>query len=614
MQKLSRFVHQALEWGGFPGKILVLSLSLLSLTASLFSFPFPVDPAWVAIVLCGLPVVMESLTHLITHGDIRAGFLVSLALLAAIFTKEYFAAGEVALIMQLGELLEHMAAKRANREMKQLIRLTPRTARVLRRDLWVEVEASSVQVGEHLQVLPGETVPVDGVLLQGDSLVDESAITGESMPAEKRAGDSVFSGTVNQFGAFTMLAQKVGEDSTLQRTLTLVQQADAKKAKVVRIADRWATGIVLAALLTALVVWLVTGEVFRAVTILVVFCPCSLVLATPTALIAAMSNAARQGFLVRKADALEQLAQAEQIVFDKTGTLTQGKPEVSAILALPPYSQDQILQLAAAAEQNSEHPFAKGILMRFGKTPEPCQGFSMTPGLGIKATVAGKEIWVGNGTTPGLPPFPEQLLDQIEVLIQQGQTPVFVWIDSLPAGCFLFADPLRPESVKTVAALKTQKIQPVMLTGDSSAAAETVAQAVGIQSWQAGCLPQSKLAYLQQALSQGKTVCMVGDGINDAPALKAASVGIAMGGIGSDIAAEASDIILVSDQLNRLPHLFRLAHRTMSTVRVNIIGAMILNFVAIVLAATGQIGPVMGALIHNAGSIFVVLHALMLLR
>lgn len=323
-------LEELLEWGGVKKDITFLIISGIALLLSIFKVipDIPFDISWAAIILCGVPIIMEAVIGLVTEFDIKADVLVSLALIASVCIHEDFAAGEVAFIMQLGALLEDMTVAKARAGIEKLVKLTPQTARVITGDKETIIPAKEVKVGELIRVLPGETIPVDGVIVSGQTSINQAVMTGESLPVDKAAGDEVSSGTVNQFGAFTMKATKVGEDSSIQRMIKLVQAADAGKAKIVGLADRWATWIVVTALTAAILTWLITRQPIRAVTILVVFCPCSLVLATPTAIMAAIGNATKHGFLVREGDALERLAKVKRVTFDKTGTLTVGVPKV----------------------------------------------------------------------------------------------------------------------------------------------------------------------------------------------------------------------------------------------------------------------------------------------
>lgn len=443
-------------------------------------------------------------------------------------------------------------------------------------------------------------------------------MTGESLPVDKTVGDTVSSGTVNQFGAFEMEATKVGEDSSIQRMIRLVQSADAGKARIVGIADRWATWIVVIALSAAALTWLITGQIIRAVTILVVFCPCALVLATPTAIMAAIGNATKHGFLVREGDALERLAKAKVIAFDKTGTLTCGTPEVTASESVSAqFGKDEVYRLAASAEQLSEHPLGKvivGCCRKTGAVLAAAEAFEMIPGRGVCAKVEGKTVLAGN---------PELLREHgVEVgagssadaYIRQGCTVIYVAADGAYIGFLALSDTLRKESAATIDALSRLELQPVLLTGDHENAARTIAERLHIRQVRANCLPKDKLKYIGKYQQKDMPVCMIGDGVNDAPALKKADVGIAMGGVGSDIAVDAADIALVDDEVKELPHLVALSRRMMITIKCNMAFSMLLNFVAITLAIRGTLDPVVGALVHNAGSVLVITNSAFLLK
>ena len=616
METLERF----LEWGGVKKDVICLVVSGLALLASIFDLlPLPVDPAWAAIILCGIPIILEAVIGLVTAFDIKADVLVSIALIASVVIGEDFAAGEVAFIMQLGALLEDLTVARARAGIEKLVHLTPRTARRLTAEGEEIIPAESVQVGDLLRVLPGETVPVDGVIRAGQTSVNQAVMTGESLPVDKGVGDEVSSGTVNQFGSFDMEATRVGEDSSIQRMIRLVQSADAGKARIVGLADRWATWIVVIALSAAALTWLITGQIIRAVTILVVFCPCALVLATPTAIMAAIGNATKHGFLVREGDALERLASVQQVTFDKTGTLTFGTPRVEAVCpAGDQIAREDLYAWAAGAELRSEHPLGRAVVQGFrsggGAVPEPAS-FAMLPGRGVEASVDGRSIIAGN---------PELLAERgvdcavltagAETYLDQGCTVIYIDADGRPAGFLALADTVRPHAAETVRQVREAGVTPVLLTGDHENAARHIAGQLGIDTFRAGCLPEDKLEWIDRAERAGRMVCMVGDGINDAPALKRAHVGIAMGGVGSDIAVDAADIALVSDDIRELPHLLRLARRMMVTIKCNLTFYMTLNFVAIALAISGVLNPVVGALVHNAGSVLVIVNSAFLLK
>ena len=615
MKKIIEKAEAFLELGGFKKDIAFLVFSGLSLIISLFDLlPLPFDAAWVAIILCGVPIIMEAIIGLITAFDIKADVLVSLALIASVCIGEDFAAGEVAFIMQLGALLEDLTVAKARAGIEKLVHLTPQTARVLLDGTETIVPAEQVKVGDVIRVLPGETVAVDGVILSGQTSVNQAVMTGESLPVDKTAGDEVSSGTVNQFGAFEMRAAKVGEDSSIQRMIRLVQSADAGKAKIVGLADRWATWIVVIALSAAGLTWAFTGEIIRAVTILVVFCPCALVLATPTAIMAAIGNATKHGFLVREGDALERLSAVTKITFDKTGTLTYGTPKVTAVKSVPGYTADEVFDFAAAAEQLSEHPLGKAVVRCYGKKPAACEGFQIRLGEGVLAVVGGKTVKAGNLKLLKGVAVSKEITAETDSYLNAGSAVIYIAVDDILAGYLVLSDTVREESRDMIAALDKIGVQPVLLTGDHPNAAGAIAGQLGIREVYANCLPEDKLNRIGAYQENGNAVCMIGDGINDAPALKKANVGIAMGGIGSDIAVDAADIALVDDEIRELPHLLSLSKRMMTTIKVNLTFSMGLNFLTIVLAITGLLGPVIGALVHNAGSVLVIINSALLLH
>ena len=558
---------------------------------------------------------------LVTAFDIKADVLVSMALVASVLIGEDFAAGEVAFIMQLGALLEDLTVAKARAGIEKLVRLTPRTARVLSEAGESIVPAEEVRIGDLLRVLPGETVPVDGVITAGETSINQAVMTGESLPVDKTVGDEVSSGTVNQFGSFDMRAARVGEDSSIQRMIRLVQSADAGKAKIVGMADRWATWVVVIALSAAALTWLVTGQIVRAVTILVVFCPCALVLATPTAIMAAIGNATKHGFLVREGDALERLASVSKVAFDKTGTLTFGTPRVVGVQSiLSELPEEALYACAAGAELRSEHPLGKAVVDCYrsasGQMPQAPEQFQMLPGRGVLASVESRKVAAGNEkllAEQGIS-LPNTAVQKAEAYLDQGCTVIYLALDGRLAGLLALSDTLRPEAAGMIREIRQAGAEPVLLTGDHANAARHIAGQLSIGEYHADCLPEDKLQSIDTYQRQGQQVCMIGDGVNDAPALKRAFVGIAMGGIGSDIAVDAADIALVNDDIRELPHLLRLSKRMMRTIKCNLTFSMTLNFIAIVLAMTGILNPVVGALVHNAGSVLVIINSALLLK
>ena len=555
--------------------------------------------------------------------DIKADVLVSMALIASVIIGETFAAGEIAWIMTIGSFLEELTVEKARAGIAELVKLSPETTRVRRQSKTMTIPADEVLVDDVLEVLPGEKVPTDGVVIKGTTAIDESVMTGEPMPVDKGVGDEVMSGTINRFGAFEMRATKVGKESSVNRLIALVESADANKTKIVRLADQWATWVVVAALTSAAITWYVTDEVVRAVTILVVFCPCALVLATPTAVMAAIGNATRKGFLVRAGDALERLAEVRKTAFDKTGTLTEGKPVVVQVVAKKGFTAKEVYTLAASVEKLSEHPLGKAIIKSYnsqedaGKLFEPI-GFEMLPGLGVKAIIQNRLVEVGSlklvNENRSFDPQEKEMIKQAEEASRHGQSISYVLLDSQIVGFLALEDKIRPFAGEVVSKLISLGTEPIILTGDKESAAQHVAQTVGIKKVIAGCLPETKLAYVKNEDRQNHKLLIVGDGINDAPALKCAHVGIAMGGIGSGIAVEAADIVAVSDRIEGIPMLIRLSRKMMKVIKINLTLAMTINFVAIVLAMGGWMGPVVGALVHNAGSVLVIIHSASLLR
>ena len=621
MKAFMEKLEHLLEIGGTKKDITFLVISGIALICSLTGILdfLPFDIAWVAIILCGVPIILEAIIGLVTAFDIKADVLVSLALIASVCIGEDFAAGEVAFIMQIGALLEDLTVAKARAGIEKLVKLTPQTARVVRGGVESVIPASEVKIGDVLRVLPGEGIAVDGIITSGQTSIDQAVMTGEPIPVDKTVGDEVSSGTVNRFGAFEMKATKVGEDSSIQRMISLVQSADAGKAKIVGMADRWATWIVVIALTAAALTWAITGEIIRAVTILVVFCPCALVLATPTAIMAAIGNATKHSFLVREGDALERLSKVSRVTFDKTGTLTNGKPKVIAVKSLSEsYTEQDIYALAAAAEQFSEHPLGKAIVSCYKQNadaPIPkATDFEMQLGQGVCAVVDGKRIVAGKLDMANGKKNTYQTNPEIQGFLNDGSTITYIFSDDEMIGYLVLSDTIRKESTEMIDALQSCGVQPVLLTGDNENSASSIAKQLGIGEVYAGCLPEDKLKLIEKYQENRQAVCMIGDGINDAPALKKATVGIAMGGIGSDIAVDAADIVLVNDEVKELPHLISLSKRMMTTIKLNLSFSMGLNFLAIALAITGILNPVVGALVHNAGSVLVIINSALLLK
>ena len=593
-----------------------LFMSLIQSVDELLHF----NLSWVAIILCGLPIIKEAATCLYEEFDIKADVLVSLALIASVIIGEIFAAGEISVIMTIGALLEDLTVQKAQSGIENLVKLTPKQARIIRDNKEIMINADDIEIGDIVRVIVGETIPVDGVIIKGQGSIDESIMNGESLPVDKYVGDDVLSGTINQYSTFDIKATKTSQDSSLKRMIKLVKEADSKKAPIVSLTDRWATWIVVIALVSSIGTYLVTHQILRSVTILVVFCPCALVLATPTAIMAGIGNASKYGMLIKGGDVVERLSKIKNIAFDKTGTLTYGKLSVVEYKSFShEYDDETFLKILASVEAYSEHPLGKAIISYYKENNEELldiQNFKVNPGKGITATLDEKSILVGNlklikDVDINLN---KDIINISEEFTKKGCTVIYLSIDNKLIGYVALSDILREEAKEVISYIKSQKINPVMLTGDNKNSAQNIASIVGIDDIHPSLLPEDKMNIIKNLEDSKSPTCMIGDGVNDALALKYSSVGISMGAIGSDIAIEASDIALASDDIKNIPYLLYLSKKTMKTIKLNVTFSLALNFLAIILAMTGILNPVVGALVHNLGSVFVILNSAKLLK
>lgn len=539
-------------------------------------------------------------------------------MIAAIAIGDLFAAGEVAFIMAIGAILEEKTTERAKKGLKKLISLTPQQGRKISNGKEEMIAAEDIKMNDILRVLPGESIPVDGDIMDGTTSVDQSIMTGESLPVDKTVGDSVFCGTINRFGTIDIRASKLGEDSSLQKLIRMVEEAENKKAPMARIADKAASWLVPVALLIAIIAFIVTKDIVRAVTVLVVFCPCALVLATPTAIMAAIGQATKHGVIIKSGEALERMGKVDTIAFDKTGTLTNGNLVVKDIY---PFDNDidktLLLRLTASAESYSEHPLAKAITV-YAKEQNiellEVEDFHMLPGKGISAVIRDKKLFCGNTVylkEQGIEieSIAEQILEKFR---NEGKAVILVADTEKLLGAVTLSDTLRDTSANMIERLRKIGTHAVLLTGDHKQTAEYFAKQVGITDVHAGLLPEQKVSEIVALQEERKTVCMIGDGVNDAPALKTADVSVAMGAMGSDIAVEAADIALMSDDIAKIPYLKRLSNACVKTIKFSISLSLFINFVAITLSLLGLLTPTTGALVHNCGSCLVVLIAALL--
>ncbi|KZL89280.1 heavy metal translocating P-type ATPase [Clostridium magnum] len=593
-----------------------------SLILMLTGKEMPVDPAWVTVVISGLPLLYLAITRLVFQRWISSALLISMAMVASIAINELFAAGEVAFIMAIGAILEDMTVARAKKGISKLISLVPQQGRKLIQTVdGIREEIVSVEhisTDDILRVLPGEMIPVDGIIMYGNTSVDQSVMTGESLPVDKKERDSVFCGTMNCYGSIDICATQVGKDSSLQKMIDMVKEAENKKAPMQKIVDKWATWLVPIALLIAIAAYIITNDIVRAVTVLVVFCPCALALATPTSIMAAIGQATKHGILIKSGEALECMGNIDCIAFDKTGTLTYGNLKVSDIICLDKaLSNIELVSKAASVEKRSEHPLGKSIVQYAednGFVVSEVEDFQMVPGKGVKATMSSKTVICGNSLyiKENFIAETNEMQNILTNLRNQGKAAIIVAENGIIIGIIALSDTIRSSAKNVIEKLYAMNTDIVLLTGDNHQAAKHIANQVGIKNVRADLLPAQKVSCIEDLQKEAKIVCMIGDGVNDAPALKTAKVSIAMGSMGSDIAIDAADIALMSDNIDKIPYLKRLSNSTLRTIKGNITASMAINAVAIVLSVLGLLTPITGALVHNAGSVLVVLNAALL--
>lgn len=603
-------------------KMTVISMIFLIISAVIMflKIDFPFEFAWITVVISGIPIFYWGFRLLIKNKKMTASLLISIAMIAAIFTNEIFAAAEVAFIMALGGILEDLTINKAKKGITKLLNLAPKTARkLIINDTEVNEEiipAKDVKKDDVIRILAGEDIPADGVIISGETSINQSIMTGESIPADKTTGDIVYSGTTNCFGVIDVKVQKSYEDSSIQKLIKLVKDAENKKAPTQRIVDKWAAILIPSAVLFAVIVYLITGEISRAVTILVVFCPCSLVLATPTSIMAAIGQATKNGIIIKTGEALETIGLCDVFAFDKTGTITNGKLTVSDIEAFDGSNPDEILYLAASSEKKSEHPIGKAIvqyaLEKDFKLNE-LKDFKMLSGKGIYANLDNKRIIIGNEKfiTDNDIEIPSEIKKAVNSKRLEGKVALLVVVDKVPKGMIALSDSIKDSSIKALMKLN-EKADTLLLTGDNSLTADYFAKKSGVKTVYSGLLPKEKALKIEELQKENKKVCMTGDGVNDSIALKVANAGVSMGTFGSDIAIESSDIIITGDDLIKIVYLRNLSLECIKTIKTNITISMCINFVSLTLSALAILNPVTGAIVHNVASILVVSNAALL--
>ncbi len=573
----------------------------------------------IAIVIGGYPLLKRALQDLL-HKDITAEVFMSVGVIAATAIGEFRSASIIAFFMLISEYIDSVTMEKSRKAIKELVDLAPKTARVRRGAEEVEVPVEEVRKGEVVVVRPGEKIPVEGMIIEGRGAVNEAPITGEAFPVEKKEGDSVYAATINQIGLLFIRVLHTGEDTTYARIIKLVEEAESSKAPVQKIADKFASYFTPAILFIAAATYAITGEIRNAIAVIVVACPCSVAIATPLAVVASMGTAARKGIIIKGGRYLEALAKVDTIVMDKTGTLTLGNPVVTDIECFGNSVKEEVLALAASAEKYSEHPLAKAILKEAAdkavKVPEPDKS-EVLPGLGIVSTVHKNPTFLGN----------RELMSQRGVLIgdqietycrgreKEGKTVLLLAGEKDVFGVVCVADVIREGTVEAIERLRALGFnEPVMMTGDNITTAGIVASRLGISNVMAGLLPQDKVEGIRRLVSEGKRVVMVGDGINDAPALALAHVGISMGAAGSDVAIEASDVALMRDEWKQVPQAIAIGRNTFAIIRQNLAIGILFNVIGIALASVGILPPTAAAVAHIMPDVLVFLNSSRLLR
>lgn len=602
----------------FPGIILTL-LIIAALFEYLWVDVLPFSFAIIPLVIAGGFVISSTIEATIALKKVTAGMLVVLALIGTTYVGEFLPGAVVAFMMISGEFLEEITLEKTKNAIKELIKLVPSTCRKKIDGEYKIVPLRQVRVGDYIQVIPGERIPVDGTIISGQGAINEASITGESMPVDKTVDDSVYVGSLNENGVLEIRTDKIGSNTVLGKIIKTVHQAQNDKGDVQKAADKFAKYFLPLILLVCVGVWFGTREIMRVMTILVIACPCALVLATPTAVVASVGNSAKKGVLIKGGVAIENAAKITTVCFDKTGTITKGEPKVVSFKAFNKSDKD-VLRVAAIVEKNSQHPIAKAVMEYIKKEIDiktvPDAEFEMLFGRGVRVKDNGNTYEVSNRKA-----LAECKNNSVEIENflkkeeSKGRTALVVIENGEVIGGLAVADTIREVAKETVKKLKKVGIKRIiMLTGDNDATAKAICEEAGISEFKANLLPNDKLDFIKELKSKGELVAMVGDGVNDAPALVLSDVGIAMGAAGTDVAMEASSIALMSDNIGMLPATFALSRRTYRIIQQNIwLFAVLVNIVGIYLSGLGYLNPIMASIVHNASSIFVVLNSSRLL-
>jgi Zn2+/Cd2+-exporting ATPase len=565
-----------------------------------------------SITINGFPIIRGAISGLIEK-KINVDELVSLAILASVAMGEFLSAAVISFVMVLGTLIEEATAATARKQIQSLVEMTPKEATIIDNGKNLRKPVSEIFPNDILLIRPGELIPVDAVITNGITSVDESSITGEPIPIEKTIGNEVYSGTLNQNGVIHIKVTRVGKESTLGKVITLITEAEKHHPESIALIDRYAQWFTPTILFCSVITWFLTGEIQRAITVLIVGCPCALILSAPTAVVAAISKAARRGVLIKGGRFIENVAYADVVLFDKTGTLTIGEPMVGEIIAVKGFDKLHVLRQAACVEQNSTHPLARAVLKAAQDARislESAENQLTEIGRGVKGCVDGCQVQVGNFLiSENSNSFPEELKKEHERILKNGATPLLVYQDNVAIGLIAVSDPIRPDAKETLENLKSSGIVKIgILSGDHEQSVKIIAEKAGATDFGFSMQPKDKLEAIRkiQMENNGRKVIFIGDGINDAPALAMAYVGIAMGAKGTEVALETSDIALMNDDISRLPFLIRLGKRMVLTIKVNIVLGLTFNLIAVLAGGSGYLSPITGAVVHNVGSVLVV--------
>jgi Cd2+/Zn2+-exporting ATPase len=566
--------------------------------------------AIISVAINGAPIIWGAVEGLLNR-EVNVDELVSLAIIASLIQGEFLTAAVVSFVMTFGGLIEQVTSESARKAIKSLVRISPETATVITGDEEKTIPIDEVSVGDQILIKPGERIPVDATILSGVSAVDESAMTGEPLPVEKQVGDTILAGTLNHNGVIKAKATKVGKDTTLGKVINLVSEAEMHRPEAVRLIDRYATWFTPVILTCAAIAWIFTGDISRAVAVLIVGCPCALILAAPTATVAALGRSAKAGILVKGGQYLERVAAVKAVLFDKTGTLTLGEPRVEEIAWTEGIDKEEVLSFAASAEQHCTHPLARAILKAAHYARIVVKGAENAfheIGLGVRAMVDGSLVEVGSVSVgENTAAFPKHLQRCIDSSISRSVTPLVVYRDQTPVGLLNVTDQVRPTAMSTIKVFKKLGINEMaILSGDHDKAVQRVADSVGINKVYGRLKPQEKVDVIKEYQARQLPVMFVGDGVNDAPALAVSQVGVAMGAAGTDVALETADIALTHDNIAKLPWLIRLSRRMLSIIKINIVFGLAFNAVAVVAGGMGWLTPIMAAIVHNVGSVLVV--------